>query len=243
MKSERSRFYAVSTGAGNPENLTLEAIRALKSCGVIFYPQSEKNTIALDTISQTCEIGLSQKTLVPCRFSMTREEEKRAAEYEKISSDCEDFLKSGKSAAFLSIGDVSLYSTAARLARKIKSHGFEVKFISGVNSFSAAACSAQISLAERDEKITVIPADAFFASGKLKSALKDEGTKILMKMARHLKEIISLLNEENLIQNAVLAQKVSLPDEKIFKAEEILNLNEEDFKNAYLSVMIIKTEK
>ncbi len=45
-------FYAVSTGSGNPENLTLGAIRALSSCAVIFYPQSEKNTIALDTISK-----------------------------------------------------------------------------------------------------------------------------------------------------------------------------------------------
>ena len=130
-------FYPVSTGPGSADLLTLQAIKVLKECDAIFFPESEKNTIALESISQITGLDLSQKALIPCHFSMTDDKEKSAAEYQKVASDCLKFLREGKSVAMLSIGDVSLYSTAARTARLIKNQGFEVKFISGVNSFSA----------------------------------------------------------------------------------------------------------
>lgn len=237
---EKGFFYAVSTGAGNAELLTLQAIRVLKSCEVIFYPESEKNTIALASISQITQIDFSKKTLVPCKFSMTKDEDKRSAEYQKVASECEKYLLKGKSVAMLSIGDVSLYSTAARTAQLVQNHGFEVIFVAGVNSFSSAACSSLVSLCERDEKLSVIPGDAYYIEGKLQSSLKEEGTKVLMKMGRHLKEIISILNEEKLIQNATLVQRASLPEEKIFRGTELMTLSKEDFENAYLSVLIVK---
>ncbi len=236
---EKGIFYPVSTGPGSAEMLTLQAVRILRECEIIFFPESEKNTLALDSISQISGLDLSKKTLIPCLFSMTADKEKSAAEYEKIARDCQSFLNKGKSVAMLSIGDVTLYSTAARTAILIQSQGFDVKFIPGVNSFSAAASSALISLCEKDEKLTIIPGDAFYTEGKLEDALKEDGKKVLMKMGRHLREIISIIEEYKLIQNAILVQKASLPEEKIFRGKEILLMTEDDFEGAYLSVMIV----
>ena len=236
---EKGIFYPVSTGPGSAEMLTLQAVRILRDCEIIFFPESEKNTLALDSISQISGLDLSKKTLIPCHFSMTTDKEKSAAEYEKIARECQSFLNKGKSIAMLSIGDVTLYSTAARTAILIQSQGFDVKFIPGVNSFSAAASSALISLCEKDEKLTIIPGDAFYTEGKLEGALKDDGKKVLMKMGRHLREIISIIEEYKLIQNAILVQKASLPEEKIFRGKEILLMTEDDFEGAYLSVMIV----
>lgn len=232
-------FYAVSTGPGDAELLTLKAVRILKSCDIIFYPESKNNTIALDSLKALeAEIDLAHKNLIPCSFSMTMNKEK--SEYEKIAAQCIDFLQSGKNVAMLSIGDVSLYSTAGRTARLIKDSGFEVKFIAGINSFSAAASSASLSLCDRDEGLSVIPADSFFSEGKLEAALKNDGTKVLMKMGRHLREIIALLEKENLIQKSVLVQKASLPEEKIFCGREISKMSAKDFEKAYLSLIIVK---
>lgn len=234
-------FYAVSTGPGDAELLTLKAVRILKSCDIIFYPESKNNTIALDSLKALeAEIALAHKNLIPCSFSMTMDKEKSESEYEKIAAQCIDFLQSGKNVAMLSIGDVSLYSTAGRTARLIKDSGFEAKFIAGINSFSAAASSASLSLCDRDEGLSVIPADSFFSEGKLEAALKNDGTKVLMKMGRHLREIIALLEKENLIQKSVLVQKASLPEEKIFYGREISKMSAEDFEKAYLSLIIVK---
>ena len=236
---EKGIFYPVSAGPGSAEMLTIQAVRILRECKIIFFPESEKNTLALDSISQISGLDLSKKTLIPCHFSMTTDKEKSAAEYEKIARECQSFLNEGKSVAMLSIGDVTLYSTAARTAILIQSQGFDVKFIPGVNSFSAAASSALISLCEKDEKLTIIPGDAFYTEGKLEGALKEDGKKVLMKMGRHLREIISIVEEYKLIQNAILVQKASLPEEKIFRGKEILLMTEDDFEGAYLSVMIV----
>ncbi|MBR1721216.1 MAG: precorrin-2 C(20)-methyltransferase [Treponema sp.] len=233
-------FYAVSTGPGKREMLTLQATEILRECHVIFYPESEKNNIALDSISRIPGLALSQKTLIPCRFSMTQDKQKSSAEYGAIVKVCENFLREGKSVAMLSIGDVSLYSTAARTARLIQSHGFEVCLLPGVNSFSAAACASALSLCEQDEKLSIIPGDAFYIEGKLKSALQDEGTKVLMKMGRHLRKIVSLLQEMDLIQKSTLVQKATLEGEKKFSAGQILALSEKDLESSYLSVLIVK---
>ena len=233
-------FYAVSTGPGNAEMITLQAIEILKKCHAIFFPESEKNTLALDSISKVAGLPLSQKEIFPCGFSMTRDKKQSAAEYEKVADACEKFLREGKSVAMLSIGDVSLYSTAARTANIIRRDGFKVSFVAGVNSFSAAACASALALCGQDEKLSIVPGDAFYTEGKLKSALQDNGTKVLMKMGRHLKEIISLLQELNLIQKSTLVQKAGLEEEKIFDTEKILSMSEKDFENSYLSVLIVK---
>ena len=218
-------FYAVSTGPGGAELITLKALRILKSCDIIFYPESKKNSIALNSLKNLeSEIDLSHKSLFPCNFSMTEDEKKSESEYKIIAEHCLDFLKNGKDVAMLSIGDVSLYSTAGKTASLIKKAGFKVEFVAGVNSFSAAASSASLSLCEKDQALSVIPGDSFFNDGKLESELKNAGSKILMKMGRHLKEIILLLEKLDLIKKSVLVQKASLADEKIFYGEQIFSI-------------------
>ena len=239
---KKSTFYAVSTGPGKGELLTLEAIRNLNECDIIFYPESKKNSVALSSILETKRIDFSKKELIPCKFSMSGESGKTSSEYEKIILECESFLREGKSVAMLSIGDVSLYSSAARTGRLIQAQGFDVKFIAGVNSFSQAACAANLSLCERDEKLSVIPADSFYEKGKLKAELTGSGTKILMKAGKHLKKIIALISECDLIEKSFLVQKVSLPDEKIFFGKEMLEMSESDFEKAYLSLIIVKSQ-
>ena len=61
-----------------------------------------------------------------------------------------------------------------------------------------------------------------------------------MKTGRYLQEIISVLDELGLVQKATLIQKASLPDEKIFRKEKILEMQDKDFENSYLSLIIVK---
>ena len=230
-------FYAIGTGPGNPEMLTAQAARIIKSCESIFFPATGRNTIALDSLAG---MDLSGKNLIPCRLSMTRDEKKSSAEYEAFVKECAGFLEKGGSVAFLSVGDVSLYSSASRAAAMIKKSGFEVRFVPGVTSFSAAACSALLPLCGKDDKLSVIPADAFFEGDKLRAALEDEGTKILMKAGRHLEETVLLLSSLGLIQGATLVRRAGTESERIFRGEEIMRLPDEAFEDQYLSVLIVR---
>ncbi len=227
-------FYAVSTGAGNTELLTLQALRVLSKCDVIFYPRTKRNTIALESIS---ELDLSKKTLVPCDFSMSGRDE-----YEQIVLQCKGFLQNGSDVAMISIGDVSIFSSAAKAAIALKDEGIETRFVAGVPSFCSAASAAVTELCQGDGRLSVIPADAYFENGKLASVLAEEGTKVLMKMGRHLEKIIALLDELNLVQSSVLVQNASLENERVFRSYKIVEACKKGLEDTYLSVIIIRQD-
>ena len=236
-------FYSVSAGAGNPELLTVQAVRVLNACEVICFPKTagdggESHHIAYDAVSEA--VDLKTKDVRFFQIPMTRDRTVVCAEYERISRECAELVRGGNSVAFVSIGDVSLYATGSHIAERVQSLGCEVRFVAGVTSFSVAACAGAISLAQRDEMVTIIPADAFYIEKKLKSALCADGTKILMKMGRHLREIIALIGECDLFGRTVLVQKASLPDERVFRGEAIRQMREEAFDAAYLSVIIVR---
>ena len=70
-------LYGVGTGPGDPELLTIKAVRTIESCPVIAAPQTADGAmVALDIVRGA--VDLAGKTVIPVRFSMTRDAERRA---------------------------------------------------------------------------------------------------------------------------------------------------------------------
>lgn len=247
VRNNLGKFYAVSTGPASSEYLTLGAVRILEKCNTIFYPITKsgekenyrENHVAFDCISKV--IDISKKNCVGVTFSMTKEKSKTQAEYDEFAFLVENELQKGD-VAFITIGDVSVYSTAARLAKMIEKNGHEIKFVAGVPSFCASACECLLDLAEQDEEIRIIPGDSYFRNGKLSEVLKSDGTKIIMKSPKFLKNIIEELSAQNLFENSYLIQGAGYKNQRIFSGEELKSLSEEIFEKAYMSVVIVKEE-
>ena len=236
-------FYAVSVGAGNAELLTLQAVRVLNECAVLCFPATDSHEggtrhIAYDAVSGAVDVQKKETLFFP--VPMTRDREKVRAAYERIAEQCVERLRAGKSVAFCAIGDVSLYSTAAKIAEMVRARGFAVEFVAGVNAFSAASCDAVLSLCDRDECVTIIPADAYFSVGKLEAALRADGTKVLMKMGRHLREILLLIDACGLRERTTLVQNASLPGDRILHGDALRAVGDDVVADAYLSVGIVR---
>ena len=230
-------FFAISTGPAGKDCLTLGAVRALERCGTIFYPTTGGGRhAAFDCAREAVEV--SGKTCVALRFSMTADEEQTGREYGEARARVREALSRGD-AAFVALGDVSVYSTAARLGKALQKDGVPVRFVPGVTSFCAAACACALDLAEADEGIRIIPGDALFAAGKVAAALDEDGAKIFMKSPRHLKEIIGIAAEKHLLERAHLVQNAGREDERIFSGSALARLPDEVFRGAYLSVLIV----
>ena len=76
-------LYGVGTGPGDPELLTIKAVRTIESCPVIAAPQTADGVmVALDIVRRA--VDLTGKTVIPVRFSMTRDLERRAAEHASL---------------------------------------------------------------------------------------------------------------------------------------------------------------
>ena len=225
---KRGVLYGVSVGPGDPGHLTLLALRTIESCPVIAAPQTGSGrTLALDIAAAAAD--LSGKEILRLPFGMSRRDADCRSAHEAAAELLEEALSCGQDTAFLTLGDVSVYSTFDRIEPRIRARGFETRRIPGVTSFCAAAARSGISLASGAEPIRILP-NGF---GGWEEELKREGTGILMK-SKELSALKEALGRAGCGERAVLVQNCGLPDEKV-----VFGL-EEPWEDGYFSVVIVK---
>ena len=76
MADKLGTFYGVGVGPGDPELLTLKAVRVLESCPVLAAPQMASGEMTALSIARQAA-RLEGKTLLPLRFTMSRDMVKR----------------------------------------------------------------------------------------------------------------------------------------------------------------------
>ena len=234
-------FYAVGIGPGDSELMTIQAFRTLEKCPVIFCPKTKNGGETALSIVKAAGVNLEGKTLIEQELPMSRDFSALKKNYELTAKKCADFLNQGLDVSFITLGDVSFYSTAAQVARIVKENGFQTAFLPGVTSMSAAAAKIAIPLAERDEEITVIPADSAFKNGTIRTSLLRNGTKVLIKLAKSYKNVISLLYELDLAKNSTVFQNCGLSGERIFCLGDFSENSAEIYESeSYFSLVIVK---
>ena len=73
MAELKGTFYGVSVGPGNPELMTLQAVRLIRQCPVLAAPQTASGQmLALDIARSALGEALDGKTIVPLYFAMSR---------------------------------------------------------------------------------------------------------------------------------------------------------------------------
>lgn len=118
MEKRIGTFYGVSVGPGDPELMTLQAVRRLENCPVIAAPQTPKGgMLALDIAKGAVE--LSGKTILPLRFAMSLDPAVQKAAHIEAARAVKEYLDAGQDVAMLNLGDVSVYATAARLGQSL----------------------------------------------------------------------------------------------------------------------------
>lgn len=222
------KLYGVGVGPGDPELLTLKAMRIIRESDVIALPGKEpKETLAYKIVVQAYP-ELSQKELLPIHMPMTKDPAVLEASHTEGAKKIADCLLQGKQVAFLTLGDTTVYSTYLYVHKKVQEMGYEVEIISGITSFCAVAARLNMGLVEKAEPLHVIP-----ASYQIEDALKLPGTKVLMKAGKKMKNVKELLQQSS--DEVVMIENCGMENEKIFRgADEI----PEDA--GYYSLIIVK---
>lgn len=235
-KPKIGTLYGVGIGPGDPELLTLKAVKILKQVPVIAVPKSktEGESLALDIVKQA--VDLSDKKILELTFPMKKEQNELTAAWEKAKKQILKPLKKGKDVAFITIGDPLFYSTFIYLLEKFKSQDskFKVKIIPGVSSINAVSAATQIPLAKAGERLAILPAT--YEDKKLEQTIEDFDTVVLIKVNNVMDKIISTLEKLDLKNNAIFVSKAGLPDEEIVVDLDGLKKR----RLNYLSMILIK---
>ncbi len=222
----RGKFFAVGVGPGDPELLTVKAIRTMKESDVIALPKSgASENIALKIAGEYIE----GKEILECDMPMIKDKAELDRYHDRSADEIAALLDEGKTVSFLTLGDPAIYSTVMYVHRRLTERGYDTSIVPGIPSFCGAAASLNISLCERDEMLHVIP-----ATYKGTQAENLEGTRVLMKSGK----TIMKLKEDLIAQEAMMVECATMENEKIYK-----DLTELKEQSSYFSLIVIPSEE
>ena len=227
----QGKLYGVGVGPGDPELLTLKALRLIKENEIIAVPRKDiRASVAYQIVKGAYE-DLDKKTLIPVAMPMTKDPQVLKANHDKAADQVEDYLREGKNVVFLTLGDTTVYSTYLYVHKRILERGYEAEIVSGITSFCAVAARLNMGLVEADQPLHVIPAT--YKAQEMDEILKLPGTKVLMKTGKKMKQVKESIEKSG--QKAVMIENCGMPSEKIYRSVEEIP---ED--SGYYSLIIVK---
>jgi precorrin-2/cobalt-factor-2 C20-methyltransferase len=207
--------YGVGVGPGDPEYMTLKAVRLIRENRVIAVPGQAAKESAAYKIAVQAVPELAEKELVPVYMPMVKDRKLIDAEHRKGAELLKTYLDRGENVVFLTLGDPSIYCTFSYIQHYLEADGYPVELVSGITSFCAAAARLNLPLAEWDEPIHIVP-----AVHKTEDRLEQDGNYVLMKSASHMKEVKALLLSSGRKVSAVV--NCGMENEAVYRsAEEI----------------------
>lgn len=224
-------LYGISTGPGDPELLTLKAVRILSACNVITCPQTKSGTSLARQIVQGA-VDLSGKQIVPMQFPMSEDRQVLRENYEHVADLlCEHLLT--EDVAMLCLGDLSLYATFTEVAVHVAERGFGVERIPGVPSFCAVAARAGMPLASAGEPLQILP----YGCEEFAERIYQPGAKVILKCGGHMTELVQFLQITGLLERAYAVENCGLEGERYVP---VLSVPEEQW--SYFTVVCIPAE-
>ncbi|MGQ9531954.1 MAG: precorrin-2 C(20)-methyltransferase [Desulfotomaculales bacterium] len=228
-------LYGLGVGPGDPELITLKALKILKEVPVILAPKSrqEGESLALEIVARVLGPAVADKETVELHFPMTRDPARLAGAWREAAGTAAGHLRRGRDVAFVTLGDPTFYSTYFLLLEELTRLVPEVTVVTvpGVTSVSACAARLNLPLVQGDESLAVVSGAR--DPEALRRLLADFDCTVVLKVGRHLVRLKEILKDLGLEERAVLATRCGLPGERLGSPA---GTEEAD----YLSLLVVK---
>jgi precorrin-2/cobalt-factor-2 C20-methyltransferase len=225
-------LYGVGVGPGNPEMVTVGALRALDGADVVFVPVSSEGRVSLagEIYSKLNAGRVTHPFLFPMTGNASFRDETILRQLKKYSG----LWINASAVALPVIGDAALYSTVAYLYAAWLSlcPGLELKLLPGVSAHSLAGCAAGKFLALGDERMAILPGSADFS--KLSETMSASDCVALYKPSALEGELPELLFKTGPWKRVVRVHRAGFPEERVVTGDDAL-LPTDD----YLSVLLL----
>lgn len=209
----KGKLTGVGVGPGDPELLTLKAIRRLEECDVLVVPDADKGESTAYKIALQAYPALSEKPTITVSMPMTHDIAKLNASHRAAADKIEAELDTGKHAVFITLGDPTVYATYMYVHKIVCADGYETEIVSGIPSFCAVAARLNISLAERAQMLHIVP-----SSHGIDQALSMPGVKVFMKAGSKMKQVRRQLIDSGMEVNMV--ENCGMETERVYRCAE-----------------------
>ncbi len=200
-------LYGIGVGPGDPELMTLQAVRLIGEVDIIAAPGEDVKKTTAYTIALQAVPKMADKELLPIHMPMVMDRDFIAEYHRREAEEIAGKLEEGKNVGFITLGDPTVYSTFSYMEKIVKDMGYQTAYVSGIPSFCAAAAAMGIPLAEWQESLHIIP-----ANHSLKKKPDADGNYVFMKSGRKINEVREVIKKCG--RDAVMVENCGMPDEK-----------------------------
>ena len=216
MDKSIGTLYGIGVGPGDPDHITLKAVKALSKVDVIYTASSTKNNHSLAV--QIAAPHIPESTPVHrIAFPMCNDRDVLEAAWEENALIVADSLKEGKDAAFITLGDCLTYSTYGYLSRQVKKFlpGAKLVAVPGITAYQAAAARVNRQLVEGEESLVIL--SGVEGGDRFREIAKSTENAVFMKAYKNVADIRKALEENDWSRNAVGVKSCGLPEEKLIE--------------------------
>jgi precorrin-2/cobalt-factor-2 C20-methyltransferase len=219
----------VGVGPGDPELITVAALRAIRTAAVVAYPVAREGAEGMAATIAAPWLEARQRRL-PLLFPALPEPAARVAAWRAAADALAAEVAAGLPVVLLCEGDVSLFASSSYvlLALRRRHPRCPLRLVAGVPAACAAAAAASGAgmawpLALQEEGLLIRPTpDTPAALEALLAQAGAGGTVLaLLKLGRRWRWVRPLLESRGLLEDALFAQRVGWPDQLLAPAAAV----------------------
>ncbi|WP_127145744.1 precorrin-2 C(20)-methyltransferase [Pelagibacterium montanilacus] len=231
------RLFGVGTGPGDPELLTLKAVRTIGEADVIahFLKRGRNGNARTIVDPHWPESAIELKLAYPVTVEMDRHSEAYRQAigdfFEESAAAIARHLDAGRSVAVLSEGDPFFYGSYMHIHVRL-SPRYATEVVPGVTSLSGCWSQAGVPLMQGDDIFTVLPGTLDEAA--LAARLANTESAVIMKVGRNLPKIRAALTRAGKLDASVYVERGTMPGGHVVRLAE-----RDDAPAPYFSMVLV----
>ncbi len=212
------RLIGVGVGPGDPDLLTLKAVRAMQSADVVaHFAKAGNASNARAIVRQFLRPGVAE---LPLLYPITTERPAGDPEYRSAIQGFFDaaattvaaHLDAGRTVAVLSEGDPLFFGSYMHLHVRLMKH-YPTDVIPGVTAMSGCWSAAGLPIAQGDDVLTVLPGT--LGEEELVRRFQRNEPTVVMKIGRNLSKVRRALIAANRLHSATYVERGTMNDERM----------------------------
>lgn len=232
-----SSITFVSLGPGEPELITLKALKALQQADIVYCPSTQSKSGK--QISRSSDIlhalDIPSEAISLFHVPMSKKRDAALEAYDNIRKEATIKYNENKKMVIVAEGDSGFYSSIHYIYDKFIEDGIPVKRIAGIPAFIAAGALAGLHIVKQEEKLIVLP--GIVTSKELHEYLSNDMVVVIMKLSQCTTEIQEYIRKH--------PQFTYHYFENVGTEKEYYSCNTDELQNKefpYFSLMIIKQQ-
>ena len=216
-KPRAGKLIGVGVGPGDPELMTLKALRVLHEADVIAHfakaghPSHSRATIERHLRASVIELPLAYPVTTELPKCSAAYRDALGDFYDRAAAEVAHHLEAGRAVAVICEGDPLFYGSYMHLHARLAAR-FATEIVAGVTGMSGCWSAAGMPIAQGDDVFTVLPAT--LPEGELVRRLSEADAAVVMKVGRHLPKLRRALERSGRLARAIYVERGTMAEEK-----------------------------